>query len=642
MVRWLVVLVIAIGCGGPKRVHAPGDVWLAKIVVKGNRSIPEDDLVPGLALDRALRDGERVDPYQLGLDTKRIKGAYTRMGFFEAKVESRIDRQDNVETVVFTIVEGPRATARVFVSDLPPELPESYVLDKLELQEGAPFDYELYEDGKEAIQLLVEEQGYPVVDLEESVVTVDRKTHLAAVSYRVVRGAPRSRFGKVAITGVEGFPDLERAIRGRLAFVEGEFYTPKALAETSRFLYDLGRFSQVRVEPDRTALLASVTEGGECFEKAECSVAIAISITVAGRHELKGGGGLGYEPATYETRLRGGFTYIPEEYPLLSFSMDGRLALTVDHAFDDYEPKLRVFLNTQRLELLRPFVIGDGGIGFEYFTVESYTARGPVLKAGLTAPLGKRWLTGQVAWNFSYFEFFDINPVIDAVTKAKFNLRENERNGRFEQAVTADLRDKPLEPRKGAYLSLRVIEGGVFAGGGFSYVELQPDLRAYLPIRTQSSIAFRLRGGAFFGDVPVTQRYFSGGAQNHRGFSARTLAPTIVGFDANGNLGATPIGGEEFVETGAELRVPLGELSGLLFGTTLFLDGGDVVNQEDGLDLLNLHWAAGVGVFVKYGGFKIRIDVGQRLNRTSPMDPDYDSSGLLKNTNFFLGVGETY
>lgn len=612
------MLLIAVGCGGTRRVHAPGEVWLASIVVEGNRSIPEDDLVPGLALDRALRDGERVDPYQLGLDTKRIKGAYTRMGFFEAKVDGRIDRKGNAETVVFTIQEGPRATARVFVSDLPPELPESYVLDRLELKEGAPFDYELYEDGKEAIQGMVENVGYPVVDLEESVVTVDRKTHVAAVSYRVVRGAPRSNFGPVTILGLEGSPDLEGAVRGRLGFVEGDLYSPKAIAETSRSLYDLGRFSQVRIEPDRTAV--------------DGVVPIQIAVTLSKGVELKLGGGLGYEPATYETRLRGGAYWVPDNHPLLAFSFDGRFALTVDHQFEDLQPKTRLFLNTQRLELLRPYVIGDVGLGYEYFTVESYTARGPVMKTGLTAPLGKRWLVGQLAWNFSYFEFVDINPVIDEVTQAKFGLRDAERNGRFEQSVSADLRDKPLELRKGAYLGLRVIEGGAFAGGAFTYLELQPDLRAYLPIRKQSSIAFRVRGGAFLGDVPVSQRYFSGGAQNHRGFSSRTLSPTIAGFDANGNLGTTPIGGEEFLETGAELRILLTEL----LGVTIFLDGGDVVDQ-DGLDLLDLHWAAGAGVFVKYGGFKIRIDVGRRLNRTGMTDPAFG-----QNTNFFFAVGETY
>jgi translocation and assembly module TamA len=637
VLRWVCVLVLAIGCGGRARVHAPNEVWLSSIRIKGNKSIPEDDLIPGLAIDRARRDGQRVDPYQLGLDTKRIRGAYTRMGFFEVKVDSRIEREDNAEIVYFTVDEGPRAKARVSVTGLPPELPEEVVLAKLELQEGAPFDYELYDDGKEIVRGMVEDAGYPHVDLEESVVTVDRKTREAAASYRVVLSGPRAVFGKVTVIGLSQFPDLELAIMGRLQFREGELYSPRAIADTQRALYDLGRFAQVRVDPDKSALTETVP--------------ITIAVSVAGRHELKGGGGVGYEPATYEARLRGGFSYVPEEYPLLSFGFDGRLALSVDHAFADFEPRLRLFFNVQRLELFRPYVIGDLGAGLEYFTLESYTARGPILRTGLTAPLGARWLTAQIGWNFSYFEFFDVSPIIGDRDQVLLGLRDNERNGRFEQSITADLRDKPLEPRKGAYLSLRIIEGGTFAGGAFNYLEFQPDLRGYLPIGSQSALAFRVRGGAFFGgdrDVPMTQRYFSGGAQNHRGFTARGLTPTILGEVPDpDNPGETkfsraPIGGEAFVETGAELRVPIGELFGLLFGTTVFLDGGDVVDQDDGLDLLNLHWAAGIGVFVKYGGFKIRIDVGQRLNRIGPLDPDYDPDGLLKNTNFFFGVGETY
>ncbi len=614
--------------------HAPGEVWLSKIVIEGNKSIPEDDLTPGLALDRALRDGEQVDPYLLGLDTKRIKGAYTRLGFFEAKVDSKYEREDNAEIVVFTIDEGPRARARVFISDLPPELPEEYVLGKLELKTDAGFDYELYEDGKDAIKTMIEDVGYPYVDLDESVVTVDRKENVAAVSYRVVLFGPRAVFGKVAVRGLEEFPDLEGAVRGRLAFLEGDLYSPQALADTTRALYDLGRFSQVRIAPDLSGRKEVVP--------------INISVTLVGRHEVRLGGGFGYEPATYETRIRGGGNWIPRTLPLWSLGLDARVALTVDHAFQDLEPKVRAFLNAQRLEVLRPFIVGDAGVGLEYFTLESYTAKGPIARVGFTAPLGRRWLTGQVAWNYSLYKFTDISPLIDESNQAVLGLDRKEFNGRFEQSAAADLRDKPLEPRKGAYISLRVIEGGAFAGGRFNYLEIQPDLRGYVPIGELSSLAFHLRGGAFFGDVPMTQRYFSGGAQNHRGFSARVLSPVVAGFipDPNdptgiGTPGTTVVGGEVFLETGAELRLPIGELSGFLFGTTIFLDGGDVVDQ-DALDLLNLHWAAGVGIFVKYGGFKIRIDVGQRLNRTGPTDPDYDPSGLLKNTNFFLGVGETY
>lgn len=653
MFRWLWVFVIAIGCGGRARVHKPDEIWLKSIRIEGNHSIEEDDLIPGLALDRMRRDGDRVDPYQLGQDTRRIRSEYMRMGFFDAKVEGKIERderQKNAEIVVFTVEEGPRYTARVAVTDLPPELTEEAVLAKLELKDGAPFEYELYDDDKDVVKAMVEEVGYPRVDLLESVVTVDRATRVAAVSYRVVLSGPRAVFGKVIVKGLTQFPDLELAIMGRVAFREGELFSPRAIAETSRSLYDLGRFSQVRILP---VLVVKQKPGGEVEGDAEADapskdteqapptevVPIVIEVTVAGRHEIKGGGGFGYEPATYETRLRGGFSYIPEEFPLLSLGFDGRLALSVDHGFEDFEPRLRLFFNVQRLELFRPYVVGDFGAGLEYFTLESYTARGPILRTGLTAPLGKRWLTGQLAWNFSYFEFFDVSDLISPREQAVLGFRDNERNGRFEQSIAADLRDKPLEPRRGIYVGLRVVEGGAFAGGAFNYLEIQPDLRAYLPIRTRSSLAFRVRGGVFFGDVPVTQRYFSGGAQNHRGFSARALAPRIegLGVDGDGNpvVESTPIGGEVFLETGAELRLSIGELSGVLFGTTMFVDAGDVVQQEDGLDLQNLHVAGGMGMFVKFGGFKIRIDVGHRLTRRAP-------DGILENTTLFLGVGETY
>ncbi len=648
--RWLGVLAIAsIGCGHHHVVHAPGEVWLDKIEIHGNKTIPESDLIPGLSLSRALRDGQMVDPYQLSLDTKRIKSEYLRQGFFEAKVDGDIKREDNAQTVVFTVVEGPRSKARVNVTGLPPELPEQAVLDKLELKEGAPFDYELYDDGKEVVKQMVEEVGYPFVDLDESVVTVDKQARVAVASYRVVLSGPRATFGKVIVSGLENHPDLEHAVRGRLFFREGDIYTPKALTDTTRALYDLGRFSQVRIDIDRTTPQAVVP--------------VTIAVSLAGQVELKAGGGLGADPlfVTYEARLRGGFSYVPDEYPLWTISADARLAATVDKDFENIEPKLRIFLNGQRLELLRPFIIGNAGVGLDVFTVEAYTAYGPLLRLGVTAPLGARWAKLDVGWNFSYLAFSGISDLIDPVTVFKLGLRGTERNGRYEQAVSVDLRDKPLEPRKGFYGALRFTEGTIAAGGAFDYFELQPDLRGYLPIGKQSALAFHLRAGAFFGEVPVTQRFFSGGAQNHRGFSARALAPSVCGTApvegmpqpasfvcsagstaAMGAQDSVLIGGKALLETGAELRIPLGTLSSTVsYGTTLFLDGGDVTNALSDLDPLNLYWAAGFGVYLKLGGFKIRIDVGRRINRLGA-DDLHESGELIKNTKFYLGVGETY
>jgi outer membrane protein assembly factor BamA len=676
--RLVVLLAIAVGCSRHARVHAPGEVWLSEIKVTGNKTIPDDDLIPGLALERARRDGLLVDTYQLSLDTKRIRGAYLRLGFFEAKVDSQIDREDNAQIVVFTIVEGPRSKARVSVTGLPKQLTEAAVLAKLELKEGDPFDYDLYDEGKEIVKGMVEEVGYPFVDLEESVVTVDRRAKVAAASYRVVISGPRdaqgepipATFGPVTIVGVDPESDLTRAIRGRLSFREGDPYTPHALADTQRALYELGRFAQVRVDISRT--------------QKETVAPVTITVEkLAGQVELKLGAGGGYEGFSterpYLARVRGGVTWIPPDLPLWTFTGDGQLGVAFKNVdLSGAELKGRILGNAQRLELFGPFISGDFGAGFDILAVESYSAFGPLLRAGITAPLGTRKITASAGWAFSYFRISDIDDVIDAVTQRQLGVREDtfERNGRFEQSITFELRDKPLDPRKGAYLSLRVGEGGVFAGGAFNYLQIQPDLRGYLPIRRRSVLAFRVRGGNYFGDAPLTGRFFSGGPVNHRGFGTRELAPSVCraqkreidpvtgetnvvldldtpsyscaegaieGRDSQNGGQSVVIGGTALLEVGAELRIPIGALFGnLLYGTTLFVDGGDVTNAVADINLKNLYWAAGVGLFIKYGGFKVRIDVGRRFRRIGPEDLQYDPDGTLKNTTLFFGVGETY
>ncbi|HEU0033026.1 MAG TPA: BamA/TamA family outer membrane protein [Kofleriaceae bacterium] len=625
---WICVLVVmCAGCSGKRRVEHPNQVWLSEIKIEGNHAIEDDDLIPGLALERARRDGRGTDPYQLTVDTKRIRGAYLRLGFFDVQVDARIDREDNAEIVVFTVVEGPRLKAAVSITGLPPEVSEAAVRGKLGIKDGQPFDYGLYEDGKDIVKAMVEEAGYPYLDLDDSVVTVDKPKGVAAASYRVTLLGPRAAFGDVTITGVDAGGDLERAIRGRLMFRTGEPYSPKALVETQRALYDLQRFSQVRIEPDRTGLGATVP--------------ITIGVTVVSRHELHSGGGFGYDAQNYEARVRGGFWYVPLDYPLWTLSSDARVAASFP-SVDDLQWRIRVIGSAHRHEMFRPYLQGQVDVGIDYFALDAYTAAGPIVRLFASGPLGVRWLTGQLGWAFSYFDFSDIDPAIDPVTAAKLGLRGQERNGRFEQSIAAERRDNPLDPRRGFYIGVRVSEGTYIAGGAFDYLEIQPDLRFYIPIRSLV-LAGRARGGTILGDVPVTERFFMGGAQSHRGFAPRTLSPSITAI-VDGEEHSVRIGGETFLETGLELRIPIGDI-GVKYGLTLFLDGGDVPADTDKLDLTNLHWAAGAGVYIKLGGFKIRVDVGHRLNRTGPGEPYYDPDPLidfLENTSFSLGVGETF
>jgi translocation and assembly module TamA len=148
-------------------------------------------------------------------------------------------------------------------------------------------------------------------------------------------------------------------------------------------------------------------------------------------------------------------------------------------------------------------------------------------------------------------------------------------------------------------------------------------------------LAARARAGRIFGDLPITLRYFSGGASRHRGFAERRLAPTLVG-EVDGSMRAVPIGGAELVETNLELRTRITKIRGMGVGGVAFLDGGDCTGKNQ-IDLADLHWAAGAGARLYTMVGAIRLDIGYRLNRTGPGNPDAGSRWA-----FHLSLGEAY
>lgn len=633
MSRWLAVLVVLVlGCGGPKRVRKPGDEYLAAVAIEGNTSIDPDDLVPHLALQRVVKSnqdnvgGRGLDPYQLQLDTQRIRAAYLRLGFFQVEVTTRVDRKGDASTVVFVVKEGPRATTKVEIVGLPPGVSAAEARRLIELRDGGPFDYELYDDAKQPLLELVESEGYAHAQLDAGVFA-DRARGVATVRYTFAPG-PRCRFGEVSIAGIDG--ELEAAIRRRLAFREGDTYSPRKLAATQSALYELARFSTVRVEPVR-----AVGDDGEAI--AAVVIPVRVSVALGNRREVKLGGGLGYDPINFEARVRAGGNYIPLDYPLWNLFADARIAGTLDHSLGNFLPKLRVHGTAQRVDLLRPRVVGEIGGGFDYVNVEAYTSTGPLARLGIATPLGTRALQLRAGWQFSLFAFTEVSELLDAGARASLGLDRAQQLGAYELGLVADLRDNPIDPRKGLFLSARATAGTPFAGSALEYVQLMPDVRAFVPLG-RAVLALRVRGGLILGAVPVTERYFSGGAQRHRGFFERRLAPTIAGFDAEGRARSVVVGGAAMVETGAELRLPVGELFGQPWlGATVFLDGGDVTYDTMTLSPTDLHWAAGAGLAFKVASIKIRLDIGHRLNRKGPAEPQFGS-----NTAYHFGVGDTF
>ncbi len=631
-----VAVLLLVACGGtqkPKRDASSAEEYLAGTEIhvfaaKGgevepNSAIDLEAIRDGLALHRVEESGRALDPYQLTLDTERIRAAYQQLGFFSVEVHGTVKHHGLAQTAVFSIVEGERAKTAVVLDGLPPDVSPREARRIVKLKDESYFDYDLFDDAKTPLLTLVEDGGYAHVDMTAEVLA--DKAHARATVRYVFDPGPQCKFGPITIVGIDG--QLADAIRARLAMSEGDTFSSAALSDTQRSIYELGRFTSARVEADRTG---------------DTIIPVKITVVAASRYESKLGGGFGYEPLTLEARARASLTAAGIPGPMWTAGIDFRPAYTVDHQFGNPEPKISLLGTLSRLDLFAPFVRGDLELGYQYLTVEAYTSKGPHARLGLSFPVYFRWLTARVGWLIEQLSFSHITPsALESDTDALnlYGLDRNERLGELQQAISADLRDDPNQPTRGAYLELRVAEGTRYVGSQFEFLQLTPDVRGYVPVKLtgvpllgKSVIALHARLGMILGDVPVTERYYSGGASSQRGFSERHLAPYVDGV---------PIGGAASIETGVELRGHYKKHLGLNMGFVAFLDGGDATDTVAKLDPFNLYWATGLGVRIEViKSVVVRLDLGYRLNRYGPplAAPDIFFDRLA----FHLGVGQAY
>ncbi len=635
----LLVLGLANACAHAPA-HQPGDEQLKAIKFEGNHQLSDKTLVTGLALHRTEQRGGAPDPYLIQIDADRIRGEYLRKGFLDVDVRSRVDRRGDAATVTYSVEEGPRAVTRVVITGLPPDVPIAAVRGKLPLRDGQPFDYETYDLAKPLLLGVVQDAGYARAQLDARVIA-DRADRAAVVDLAYTPG-PKCTFGNVEIAGATG--ELATAVRERLAFHPGQLYSTQAITQTQRNLYGFGRFSTVQVQPDQGT--------GEV-------VNVKVAVAEGARHQVQLGGGLGRDTVGYSVHGRAGYSITGWPFALDTSSIELRPEYVYNTQTGN-EPRLRALARLERDDLFWTYTKTDLDAGYNYLTWEAYTSYGPLARIGFETPAGTPRVKLRVGWRLEQNAFRDITTIIDPPAKAviehpdlidpaavalkrTLGLDRSERIGAYEQAVVVDLRDKPIEPRLGAYADLRTTEGTRLAGGAFNYFEAIGDVRGFAPLPLDGAVlAARARYGGIWGDVPVTERLFSGGAVSQRGFAERQLAPFVHGttFDASGNPTGTPYipyGGAGLFETSVEARIPITTFRTMPVGIVTFLDGGDVTETPGQLDLGNLNWAVGGGLRLVTAVGPVRFDVGYRLNRTGDGNPDPN-----QHFAYHLTIGEAF
>lgn len=612
----VLLLVVCAGCAGAGASRrGDGDEagtvrQVAGVEIVGNRQVSDGDLIAGLATrpPRGLifRSRTTYDPVALQLDLRRVEAYYKEHGWFAARVvgvDVKAVGRDAVRVTIHVEEGEPTRITAVQIDGVPARARAAAhaVTDRLE--PGEVLVHPVYLEAKEILHGELVRRGYAhaVVD---GVIEVDRDRREAIVRLSVDAGPP-VRFGRVRVRGLGRVP--ERAVRARLAWEEGDPFDPDALALTQGRLYELGVFSSVRLDYDR--------EGRP--EVAD----VTIHVAEGARHEVRLGGGGAVDRVRWELHARGGYTVRGFPHPLTTIRLDARPAYTfLRGATGDTGLGGEATAVVEQEDLFLPRMRGTGELGYTIEEIEAYSTRGPRLRLGLGRPLlGDRLHVG-VGWQIRSLDFFRVDDAIDDADAATFGLVEPYRLAFFEQSLAYDRRDHPTDAHRGYFADLRLEEGGGFAGGKFRYTKGTTEARGYLPVGRRVVLAARTRVGIVVGGqtLPITQRYYAGGASSHRGFPYRRLSPVATAGDGH----TVPVGGEALVETSAEARIDVFRFRGRWIGVAAFIDGADVTRDAGDLDPFDLHWATGLGLRYDTPVGPLRFDVGYRLNRTGAGDPE--------------------
>jgi translocation and assembly module TamA len=605
MARVCALVVLLVACGGaPAVTHPAKDDYLAALQIEGNSAIETKYLLPRLALSAAI-DRRSIDDYNLLLDTQRIKTAYVKLGYFAADVQTRQERKGNALTIVFVVKEGRRAYTRIEFAGLPDDVPEAKARAAMPLAEGDRFDYDKFDGAKDPLQRLLGNAGYAHADVEGTVVA-DRAHALATVRFAINAG-PRATFGEITVLGAEGI--LSDSIIARIKFQRGEPYSQSKLEDTQLAIYGMGEFASVRVDPDRDNL--------------DVVVPVKITVIPVTKNEVTAGGGFGLDPLTYSANLRAGWMRHAFLTPLTTLNVDLRPEYAVERELCDYSDILsckrdfrgRLLATLTQDDLLFPDIKGAVEGGLDYIVWEPYAVLGAHTRVSISTPLGTPKLQLRVGWQFGVYDFPDI--YVDKPTATLLGIDKINYVGAYTGTLVLDLRDKPIEPTSGLYVEARVAKGTPYAGGGFSYLEITPEIRAFIPLGSVV-LAARARVGVITGDVPATERFFGGGISSMRGFGQRRLTPYGPStFD--GSL--LPIGGAGLIESSLELRFPLAQPWGIDLGAVVFFDAGNVTLSASELDPLDLYYATGFGLRWLSPIGPVGADLGFRLNKRAAGEP---------------------
>jgi outer membrane protein insertion porin family len=626
-------------------------------------------------LKRGITSNERVKA-----DVETLRRALVDRGYRNARVNSRYAvTEENGLVVVFNLEPGAQSSVVEVQTRGNTLLTAGELREAVPLKDGETFSLTRSLLGAQAIKQLYSERGYLAANAELEV--VDLADDRVRLVYNVSEGL-QAVVGQIAVAGTT--KTRENWVRRYYAFGKGDVLTPANIRQTQRDLYATGAFREVglRVEP----VNADTGEHRVTINLTEAKP--LLFVYGLGYSTDDGARGLlqltntnlwgTLDAATLRLRASG-----REQFAQFSFTdlrpFGTRLPTTFS-VFYNRNGDLRPFVRERQLEFdpakqttRRIDTPNASSYGLQRFAAFIQTER------KLNEHTSLRFRYNLERANLFNFEQ---NFPETAVTRNERVVRL----GIFSVGISHDTRDNLLNPTRGQLVSADHSVATRLLGGNQSYNKFFATYQRYYsfapetPVLKNSTLAVAARLGlaALFrlidqngngqielaeARLPISERFFSGGATTLRGFRFETAGPQLVlpGINCAMPLDPlqarkcarpsdqtqpyplaflptlVPLGGNALSIVNFELRYPLTQRIRLV----PFYDAGNVYSLVKDLRLRNMANTVGLGLHFNTPLGPIGIDYGFLLN---PQSYSAGADAILRQPRGVLHIrfGQTF
>ena len=640
----------------PSEAHAQDDLeyerTVRKVEIHGNEAYEDGELRDVLR----TRGSSFWKPWKkhplridfIRADRQTLGSFYRRHGYLYARVDSVtvLPVGDSKKSDVhFHLTEGPRAAIDTLLVTDPGPLTEKEVRSTLMFQKGSPLDFAVLEASRDSVVNEYADRGYVLARILDSL-SIDSTR--VSVFYRVFPG-PRVLLGGVKVEGNQ--KTKPGYVTRELVLDQGDLLRRSKLVHSQQRIFDSGLYTDVQME---IGPVDSATQQSDLF------------IRVRERKMGWIDAGIGYGNID-QVRLTGQWGQRNIFRSSMRFVTTGKLGIRLEKSEESG------YLGDRRVDaaLTHPWPLGVR----LSTTLGAYAEEEPIIEETDTSPVEAYGSSIVFASSF----------LRDVRASAAYELRHVTEDSLL-QAAGAELSDTSytthriafsgqrdtrlniFDPKQGDDVNgrlefVRAAEGGTFTKFGMQGT-------TYVPIRSGSLLALRIRGGYIepwgsyaaadplltlppeLARVPVDDRYRTGGASTVRGYFENELGTREVTVTDTTVASGTRVvqdkrGGQVVFLLSAELRFPLP----WIFQGAFFFDGGNVWERPEDMKLRkilsfaggagynDMRYSAGAGLRIGTPVGPIRADYGWKIRSDrSPLEPDLSSA----KGEFHFSLGHPY